>query len=419
MIVESKKDRYLNSMTPVKGPETDGMRPPPKAKLLKPADLPDNFTRSLYKIAPYRGCAHGCRYCDGRAERYYVEGDFERDVEIRRDIPARLAVELPTVRERGMVAFGSGVTDPYQGLEAQEAITGSCARLLADSHRALPALVMTKSSLVLRDLPLWRRVNEGSGFVLLVSLTSLDEGLRAIMEPGASSFAARLEMIRAFKAGGCVVGVLAMPFLPGLSDGEVSIRALYTACADAGVDFVMPGGLTLRPGRQKEFYLRALASCRPDLVEPTLDLYREERASGAPFAAASRKLFDRIALVRRDFAMPYLLPHKVFARFLPQFDALRLLFRDMLELYAERGIDTAALAKSAGAYDAWLLGLRRAFRRKRSLPDTWLEERFDAAVQDGELDLILGNKRLSRFTTAVVCEGARLDYSSLKLESGC
>jgi DNA repair photolyase len=401
-----------------KGMSEDQESPPKsKAKLLRPADLPENFTRSLYKIAPYKGCAHGCRYCDGRAERYYVEGDFERDLEIRRDIPERLAKELPALRERGMIAFGSGVTDPYQPVEASEKITGACARLLVESSRALPALVMTKSKLVLRDLPLWRALNESAGFVLLVSLTSLDEELREVMEPGASSFASRLETIRSFKAAGCAVGVLAMPFLPGLSDGTESIEELYGACSEAGVDFVMPGGLTLRPGRQKEFYLDALAAYRPDLVDSTRDIYREERPSGSPCAPAARDLFERIAPIKRSFGMPYLLPHKVFARFLPPHDALRILFRDMLELYAERGADTSALKKSAAAYDEWLLGLRRAFRRKRSLPDSWLEERFAEAVQGGEFGGVLGNERLLRFTEKVLLEGARLDYCSLKLES--
>jgi DNA repair photolyase len=404
-------------MTEKESPEDRESPQKPRAKLLRPADLPDNFTRSLYKIAPYKGCAHGCRYCDGRAERYYVEGDFERDIEIRRDIPERLAKELPSLRERGMVGFGSGVTDPYQPDEARENITGACASILADSPRTIPALVMTKSKLVLRDLPIWRKLNERAGFVLLVSLTSLDESLREAMEPGASSFASRLEAIRAFKAAGCAVGVLAMPFLPGLSDGSESIAALYGACADAGVDFVMPGGLTLRPGRQKEFYLRALAEYRPDLVEPTLDIYREERPSGSPRAAAARALFERIAPIKSGFGMPYLLPHKVFARFLPSHDALRILFRDMLELYAERSADTAALKRSALAYDEWLLGLRRAFRRKRSLPETWLEGRFDEAVHDGELGSILKNERLLSFVERVVLEGARLDYLTLKLDA--
>ena len=87
----------------------------------------------------------------------------------------------------------------------------------------------------------------------------------------------------------------------------------------------------------------------------------------------------------------------------------------MLELYDERRIDTTALSKSATAYDEWLLGLRRAFRRRRSLPDTWLEERFAEAADDGELDRILGNARLSRFTAEILRNGARLNYISLKL----
>jgi DNA repair photolyase len=386
-------------------------------KLLKPADLPDNFTRALYKIAPYKGCAHGCRYCDGRAERYYVEGDFERDIEIRLSIPDRLADELPTIRERGIVSFGSGVTDPYQPVEAENKITGRCADLLAGSKSPLPALVMTKSDLALRDLEAWRRVNEKSGFILLVSLTSLDEGLREMMEPGASSFAARLQMLRRFKDSGCTTGVLAMPLLPGLSDGDASIRSLYSACAEAGVDFLMPGGLTLRPGRQKEFYLRALAAIRPDLVEATRDIYSEERASGAPCSAASRTLFERIARIRRDFSLPYLLPHRAFARILPPHDSMRVLYRDMLELYSERGIDTASLENSAKAYDAWLLGLRRAFRRRRNLPKVWLEERFEEAVRSEELGGVLDNGRLTSFSSAVLLDGARLDYTTLKLGS--
>ena len=218
--------------------------------LLKPADLPDNFTRSLYKVAPYRGCAHGCRYCDGRAERYYVEGDFERDIVVRKTIPERLAHDLPTCRERGIVAFGSGTTDPYQPLESTEDITGACAALLSSpqvNSLGLPAMVMTKSALALRDLDHWKAVNEAGGFLLMVSLTSMDEGLREIMEPGASTFRERLALLKKFKEAGCAVGILAMPFLPGLSDGAASISGLYSEALAIGVDFIMPGDLPCVP----------------------------------------------------------------------------------------------------------------------------------------------------------------------------
>jgi DNA repair photolyase len=386
--------------------------------LLKPADLPENFTRSLYKIAPYRGCAHGCRYCDGRAERYYVEGDFEKDVVIRKDIPSRLEHDLPLIRERGMVAFGSGTTDPYQPLEATERITGRSAELLASdppSGLPLPAMVMTKSALALRDLELWRRVNERAGFLLMVSLTSLDEDLRTHMEPGASSFTERLALLKAFKAAGCATGILAMPFLPALSDGEDSIRALYAAAIEAKVDFIMPGGLTLRPGRQKDLYLETLAAYRPDLVDETRKIFMDERTSGWPGAGATKVLMGRIAPIQKESGLPHLLPHAVYARILPHHDALRILVLDMLELYADRGVPTGPLKRSAKAYDAWLLAKRREFRRKRSLPPSWLEEALPEALATGELAPILDNRKLLDFVTAVVTEGARLDYRTLRL----
>lgn len=102
-------------------------------KLLKPAYIPDNFTKPLYEIAPYKGCTHGCCYCDGGTERYYAKGDFESKIEIRRSIPDRLENGLPKTRERGMIAFGSGVTDPYQPIESVEQIIKKCAETLASA----------------------------------------------------------------------------------------------------------------------------------------------------------------------------------------------------------------------------------------------------------------------------------------------
>ncbi|MBL8967839.1 MAG: radical SAM protein [Spirochaetaceae bacterium] len=409
-------------------------------RLLKPADLVDNFTAALYKVAPYRACAHGCRYCDGRAEKYYVEGDFERDIQIREDIPSRLAAELPSLRERGMIAFGSGVTDPYQPCEAEKNLTGQAASILADHAEAsgkavgpagslseadlfgkstapcVPSgLVMTKSALALRDLPAWKRLNERSGFMLLVSLTSLDEEVRELMEPGASSFEERLALLKAYKEAGCLTGILAMPFLPGLSDDEASIRRLYEAATAVGVDYLMPGGLTLRPGRQKELYLATLAKARPELLAPTKELFQENRPSGMPTGASLRRLSARIASVRRDYHLPYLMPHEALTRLLPPHDAFRVLLRHMAELYKERHIDTSALMRSAQAYDDWLLGLRREFRRHRKLPATWLEERFAEGLHGGEFFKVLANQKLERFAAAVLLEGATFDFISLKL----
>jgi DNA repair photolyase len=379
------------------------------------SDLPDNFTRCLYRIAPYKGCAHGCRYCDGRAEKYYVEGNFERDIEIRSSIPELLATELPKLRERGIIAFGSGVTDPYQPCENDVNISNQCAAMLA-SHRH-PALVMTKSSLVLRDLYLWNNVNINSGFILLISLTSTDENVRRTMEPGASPFFERIETLKKFKEAGCVTGVLAMPFLPGISDSSESIWDLYAVCAKIGVDFIMPGGLTLRPGRQKDLYLETLRSFKPALLETTLNLYSEERPSGFPIARYNQELAKRIKPIRREFGIPWLLPHRRLSRMLPAHDMFRILLQDMIELYSDRSIDTGPLKDCARKYDEWLIGIRRLFRRKRSLPPSWLEERITESLNTGELDSVLGNKRLAHFAHSVIEDGAILDYRSLKLEN--
>ncbi len=394
---------------------SSGASPPPPAsrRALRRGDLPDNFTRSLYGLSPYRGCAHGCRYCDGRAEKYYVEGDFERDIAVRGWLPDRLAAELPGLREPGMVAIGSGTTDPYQPVEAETRIVGHCAELLADA--GMPVTVMTKSDLVLRDLDTWHRVNERSLFVLLVSITTLREDVRAAFEPGASPVEARLRTMRAFKEAGCAVGALAMPFLPGITDDEAGIRALYEELAAVGVDFVMPGGLTLRPGRQKDLYLKTLGEYRPELLGSVRDLYREDRPSGRPLRALEETLHRTIAAVRKDVPLPFLLPHRVYSRALPAYDAFRVLLRDMAELYADRGVDTRPLRKSADLYDQWLIGLRRIYRRKRSLPASWLSERFEEALDTGELDGVLDNRRLSGFARSVLRDGATLDYESLRL----
>lgn len=384
----------------------------PVRRALSRADLPDPFTRSLYKLSPYRGCAHGCRYCDGRAERYYVEGDFERDLELRTGLPELLAAELSGLRERGMVAIGSGTTDPYQRLEAEARTVGRCAQLLADSQ--VPTCVMTKSDLVLRDLDAWARLGRGAGFLLMVSITTLDDGIRQVFEPGAPSPAARLAALRTFKEAGCAVGALVMPLLPLISDDEAGLRALYGALSDIGVDFAMPGGLTLRPGRQKELYRETVRSYRPELMERLDRTYDEDRPSGMPRREASAALFRTVAAVRADHSIPPILPHGVHRRILPPHDSFRILLRDLAELYGERGVDTRPLLRGADRYDAWLLGLRRHFRRRRSLPASWLEDRFSAALSDGELAAVLDNRKLSDFAVRVLRDGETVDYRTLK-----
>jgi len=387
---------------------------PPRA--LRRAVLPDPFTRSLYACAPYRGCGHGCRYCDGRAEKYYVEGDFERDVEVRGNLPDLLAAELPLLRDRGMISFGSGVTDAYQPLEARHRITERC--LGALEERGWPVAVITKSALVRRDLEAWKRVNARGGFHLAVTVTGLDESLRGRLEPGASSYLERLETLAAFSAAGAVTGALAMPLFPLLNDDAASIRALFGALKETGVKYAMPGGMTLRPGRQKDLYIDTLASFRADLLAETLRAYAENRPSGAPLKATSDALRRRCAVELERVGLPWTLPHAEYARLLPPHDALLILLSDMAELYSARGVPVKPLRAAAERYGSWLSAARTEFRRRRSLPDSWLRDRFLSAVELGEMDRTLENPKLAAFVRAVALGGKRLDYLTLKLTDG-
>lgn len=385
-------------------------------RALRKGVLPDSFTRALYACAPYRGCGHGCRYCDGRAEKYYVEGDFERDIEIRENLPALLAEELPVLRDRGLISFGSGVTDAYQPLEARERVTERCLPLL--EKKGWPCLVITKSALIRRDADAWRRISERGGFMLFMTVTGTDEETRQRYEPGASSYADRLDTLAEFHAAGAVTGALAMPLLPFINDDEKSMRALFGALKETGVAFIMPGGLTLRPGRQKDLYLETTARYRPDLLPDYERIYAENRPSGAPIKAASDALRTRCAAVLSEFGLPWTLPHAVYAKMLSPHDALRVLLRDMAELYAAKGIPVRALVASADRYDQWLTGIRGQFRRRRSLDDGWLTDRFLNAVELGELDTVLDNGKLAAFCRETVLGGKRLDYLTLKLADG-
>ena len=95
-------------------------------KAIRREQLADPFTISMYRFSPYHACEHGCSYCDGRAEKYYVDGVFDRDIIIRENEPELLELELPKLRERAPIGIGSGVTDVYQPVEVNERLMRRC-----------------------------------------------------------------------------------------------------------------------------------------------------------------------------------------------------------------------------------------------------------------------------------------------------
>ncbi len=382
---------------------------------LRKHPLVDTFCLGKYAFSPYQGCGHACKYCDGRAEKYYVEGDFEKDIVIRQNLPEQLAVDLKKLREPGIITIGSGVSDAYQPAEKDENLMHRCAEVLAKSDH--PVLILTKSSLILRDLDLWKKVHAKKGFILAVSLTFLDDKLRQIFEPLASSVEERLETIATFKKNGMYVGVLAMPFIPYISDDFQSIRTLFTRLMEMNVDFIIPGGLTLRPGRQKKIFLETIQAHFPDVVPKIAALYAEDRASGNSVYSYRKQFYPELNKIMEELSIPCPLPHSVFHHKLAIYDEIYILLNHLQELYSNKNINTSRLQKSIKLYTSWLLEEKRYFSRHRKIAYQSLEEKLKLLILEGKMGQLIENKKLNEFLKSIIVEKKVFDYRQLKLVS--
>lgn len=194
-----------------------------------------------YSLNCYTGCAHACAYCYARfMQRFHPHPEpWGRFVDVKANAVEVLERQLR--RTRPGEVFVSSACDGWQPLEAERELTRGCCRLLLRHGFAVSAL--TKSALILRDLDLFA---EGDGRIG-ATLTTLDEGLRALWEPGAGSVADRLRVLEKARGAGVRTHVMCGPLLPYLSDGAREIEALLTALADRDVGWIWVDPLNLRP----------------------------------------------------------------------------------------------------------------------------------------------------------------------------
>jgi len=195
-------------------------------------DSPDvGFTHS---INPYRGCSHGCCYCFARISHEYLGFsaglDFESKIMVKEAAPELLRQALLSPRYEPVALTMSGVTDCYQPAEKKFRITRGCLQVLAEFGN--PVSIITKNHLVTRDIDLLAKLAARQAAVVLVSITTLDAGLAAKMEPRTSAPRRRLDAIRELTAAGIPAGVMTAPLIPGLNDHEVP--AILKAAAEAG-----------------------------------------------------------------------------------------------------------------------------------------------------------------------------------------
>lgn len=257
-------------------------------KVPEASNLPFRFT-----VNAYRGCSHACRYCFARPTHEYLDfdsgNDFDRELVVKTNVAEVLRRELfRRSWTRDAVALGTN-TDPYQRAEGRYALMPGIIAALTDS--GTPFSILTKGTLLRRDLPLIVDAGARVGVSVAVSLAMLDPDLHRSVEPGTPTPAARLELISAITQAGLDCHVMVAPVLPYLTDSEAHLEALLSRIAAAGATSVTVFGLHLR-GATRGWFLAWLGSTYPDL----LPRYRELYGRGAYLGPEYReRLRNRVA----------------------------------------------------------------------------------------------------------------------------
>jgi DNA repair photolyase len=258
-----------------------------------PSPLPFRWT-----INPYRGCSHACAYCFARNTHTYLDldagHDFDSQIVVKVNVAHVLEKELRSRRwQREPVAMGTN-TDPYQRAEGRYRLMPDIVGALARS--GTPLSVLTKGTVLARDLPLLADVARDVPVGLGVSIALLDRQLQRRLEPGTPSPEARLDLVRRIADAGLPCGVMVAPVLPLLTDSAEALDALLARIAAAGAAGATVLALHLRTGA-REWFLAWLSRERPELVEAYGRLYRR----GAYVDPAYRRsLAERVGpLLRR------------------------------------------------------------------------------------------------------------------------
>jgi DNA repair photolyase len=208
-----------------------------------------------WTINPYRGCTHACHYCFARAFHAYLDlgvgEDFSTKIVIKTNLVEVLRRELAAPKWTGEpIAMGTA-TDPYQHCEGRYRLTRGALEALIEAEN--PLSMLTKSTMIVRDLDLYTRLAEVADVSVCMSVGTLDEDVRRLLEPGTPPGRKRLEILGRFAAAGIHTGVLVAPVLPGLTDDDAHLDAVLAACAEEGVAWATVIPLHVRPGIRPHF----------------------------------------------------------------------------------------------------------------------------------------------------------------------
>ena len=242
-----------------------------------------------YGMNIYRGCSHGCIYCDSRSRCYQFTHAFE-DIEVKQNAPALLEAALRSKRKKCMIGTGS-MSDPYMHCEEKLRLTRKCLEIIL--RYGFGATVITKSDRILQDINLLEEIHHKSRCVVQMTLTTYDDDLCRILEPNVCNTKRRIEVLEEMHRRGIPTVVWLTPILPFINDTEENIRAILEECVRVGVKGIIcfDMGLTLRSG-DREYYYAALDRHFPGMKQRYISRYGNSYQLPSPNAGKLMKLFE-------------------------------------------------------------------------------------------------------------------------------
>ena len=239
----------------------------------------------------YRGCSHGCIYCDSRSRCYQFTHPFE-DIEVKRNAPELLESALKSKRKKCMIGTGA-MSDPYMHCEEELRLTRQCLEIIL--RYGFGAAIQTKSDRILQDIDLLEEINRSAKCVVQMTLTTYDDDLCRILEPNVCVTKRRIEVLEEMRNRGIPTVVWLTPILPFINDTEENISSILNECVRIGVkgiiDFGM--GLTLREG-DREYYYAALDRHFPGMKEQYIRRYGNAYELPSPNAKTLNGILQRI-----------------------------------------------------------------------------------------------------------------------------
>lgn len=270
----------------------------------------DSWFLSSYAINLYRGCTHNCVYCDGRNEKYRVEGTFGQDISIKINAIDLLNKELDPRKKRkpfnnGFIVICGGVSDSYQPFEKSYNLCRQTLELLY--KYTYPVHILTKSTLVERDIELLQKINQLKKAIVSFSFSSVDDEISKLLEPGVPAPSQRLKTIEKFKKAGISCGMYLMPVVPFITDSYEMIERSVIKAKEAGVDFIIFGGMTLKKGIQKDYFLNFLEKNFPEFISKYEYIYSDNNQWGSP----NKEYIKKIEQIFCDIANKYRVPTRI------------------------------------------------------------------------------------------------------------